>query len=326
VAVRGASLAIEAGTICVLMGLSGSGKSSLVRCANGLNRPTRGRVLVTARDGRTTDVAACGRARLRRLRRHEIAMVFQDFALLPWRTVADNVGFGLELAGVAAPERRRRVDAMLELVGLDGWGGNYAHELSGGMQQRVGLARAFATDAPILLMDEPFSALDPLIRTRLQDELLALQQRLAKTILFVSHDLDEAMRLGDRVAIMEGGEIRQVGTPEAIVTAPCDEHVAAFVANLNPIDVLTAGAIMAPIRALAATAAGGGRTAAPPPAVSGGRGEVAATAKLREVIERRRAAGAPLTVVDAAGTVVGSIGDAQIYDAVLRRRQPSAPS
>ncbi|MFP4127286.1 MAG: ATP-binding cassette domain-containing protein, partial [Alphaproteobacteria bacterium] len=171
-AVHDVTLDVAAGEICVLMGLSGSGKSSLVRCVNGLNRPTRGRVCVTGSDGRVVEVAACSRRHLRRLRRHDTAMVFQAFALLPWRTVADNVAFGLELQGVAKAERHRRVAEMLELVGLDGWENAPVDELSGGMQQRVGLARAFATDAPILLMDEPFSALDPLIRTRLQDELL----------------------------------------------------------------------------------------------------------------------------------------------------------
>jgi glycine betaine/proline transport system ATP-binding protein len=301
------------------MGLSGSGKSSLVRCVNGLNRPTRGRVRVTASDGREVDVAACSRRRLRRLRRRDIAMVFQAFALLPWRTVADNVAFGLELQGVAKAERRRRVAEMLELVGLDGWENTAVDALSGGMQQRVGLARAFATDAPILLMDEPFSALDPLIRTRLQNELLDLQARLEKTILFVSHDLDEAVKLGDRVAIMEEGAIRQVGTPEAIVTAPADAYVADFLKDLNPLDVLTARAVMAPVRELAAVAGGGGASLALGGEATAGRPRVAATTTLRGVIERRREAGAPLVVVDDDQRVVGTIGDTQIYDGILKR-------
>ncbi len=321
VAVRDASLEVRGGEICVLMGLSGSGKSSLVRCANGLNRPTRGRVRVTGADGREVDVASCSRRRLRRLRQRDIAMVFQSFALLPWRTVAQNVGFGLELQGVRAAERRRRVAEMLALVALDGWEDTPVGSLSGGMQQRVGLARAFATDAPILLMDEPFSALDPLIRTRLQNELLELQTRLQKTILFVSHDLDEAMKLGDRVAIMEAGALRQVGTPEEIVTAPADGYVADFVRDLNPLDVLTAAAVMTPLRAVerdvAAVAGGVGVARATDPA--SGRPRVAATTTLRGVIERRREAGAPLVVVDAGERVVGTIGDAQIYDGVLKR-------
>src|SRR5437879_5761998 len=192
VGVAGASLSVARGEISVLMGLSGSGKSTLLRAANGLNRVTRGQVLVG--DGDTiVDIGVnCDPATLRRIRRLRITMVFQQLGLLPWRTVRDNVGFGLELRGDPPEERRRIVDQQLALVGLSQWAERYCSELSGGMQQRVGLARAFATNADILLMDEPFSALDPLIRRKLQDELLALQERGRKTILFVSHDLDEA--------------------------------------------------------------------------------------------------------------------------------------
>jgi glycine betaine/proline transport system ATP-binding protein len=177
---------------------------------------------------------------------HTVSMVFQQFGLLPWRTVAENVGFGLELAGIPEPERKKRVGEQLELVSLTNWANRKVGELSGGMQQRVGLARAFATGAPILLMDEPFSALDPLIRNRLQDELLEFQQRLKKTILFVSHDLDEAFRIGNRIAIMEGGRIVQCGTPQEIVRAPADDYVADFVQHLNPITMLTAADVMRP--------------------------------------------------------------------------------
>jgi glycine betaine/proline transport system ATP-binding protein len=176
--------------------------------------------------------------------------VFQQFALLPWRTVAENVGFGLELAGVPAPERKARVAKQLQLVGLDQWAGKYAHELSGGMQQRVGLARAFATEAPILLMDEPFSALDPLIRSKLQDELLELQRTLKKTIVFVSHDLEEALKLGDRIVILEGGRIVQAGTGEDIVLKPANPYVRDFVANVNPLSVLSAHNVMRDARDL----------------------------------------------------------------------------
>jgi len=235
-----ANLAVERGQISVLMGLSGSGKSTLLRAANGLNRITRGQVLV--REGESAiDLARCSESTLRRLRRLRIAMVFQQFALLPWRTVRENVGFGLELRGERAEKRRRIVDEQLELVGLTQWADRHCAELSGGMQQRVGLARAFATDADILLMDEPFSALDPLIRRKLQDELLALQERLRKTILFVSHDLDEALRIGDRVSILEGGRIVQTGTARQIVQTPADDYVAEFVRHVNPRTVLKDG-------------------------------------------------------------------------------------
>ena len=239
----GASLTVREGEISVLMGLSGSGKSTLLRGVNGLNTVTRGAIEV--RDGNTmVDVVSCDADTLRRVRQKSVAMVFQQFALLPWRTVAENVGFGLELAGVPDDERHARVAKQLELVGLSQWAGKYAHELSGGMQQRVGLARAFATEAPILLMDEPFSALDPLIRTKLQDELLDLQKRLKKTIIFVSHDLEEALKIGNTITIMEGGRIVQSGRPEDIVLRPANDYVREFIANVNPLSVLTAWNVM----------------------------------------------------------------------------------
>jgi glycine betaine/proline transport system ATP-binding protein len=239
----GASLTVREGEISVLMGLSGSGKSTLLRAVNGLNTVTRGSVQV--RDGdKMIDVVTCNEATLRHLRQGQVAMVFQQFALLPWRTVAQNVGFGLELAGVPDDELKTRVDKQLKLVGLDQWAGKHAHELSGGMQQRVGLARAFATDAPILLMDEPFSALDPLIRTKLQDELLQLQKSLKKTIIFVSHDLEEALKIGNTITIMEGGRIVQSGRPEDIVLRPANDYVREFIANVNPLSVLTAWNVM----------------------------------------------------------------------------------
>ena len=249
VGVQGASLQVEAGEIFVLMGLSGSGKSTLLRCVNGLNRATRGRVLID--DGGTqVDVTDCEPNLMRRLRMNRVSMVFQQFALMPWRTIGANVAFGLEVRGVPKAERRARVAEVLEQVGLGSWLDHYPHELSGGMQQRVGLARAMATDAEILLMDEPFSALDPLIRERLQDELLALQKTLRRTILFVSHDLDEALKIGSRIAIMEGGRIIQVGPPEKIVTAPATEYVRQFVANVNPLNVLCGVSLMRPLASL----------------------------------------------------------------------------
>ncbi len=244
-----ANLTVREGEISVLMGLSGSGKSTLLRGVNGLNKVTRGHIDV--RDGdKMIDVVTCDAETLRRVRQHSVAMVFQQFALLPWRTVAENVGFGLELAGVPELERKTRVDTQLRLVGLEQWADKHADELSGGMQQRVGLARAFATQAPILLMDEPFSALDPLIRTKLQDELLQLQKSLKKTIIFVSHDLEEALKIGNTITIMEGGRIVQSGPPEDIVLRPANDYVREFIANVNPLSVLTAWNVMRSIHEL----------------------------------------------------------------------------
>lgn len=237
------SLEVPAGEISVLMGLSGSGKSTLLRAINGLNKITRGSIEVF--DGKQmTDVASCKSGTLRGLRQNNLAMVFQQFGLLPWRTVAENIGFALELSGVPDAARKARVEKQLRLVGLEQWAGKYAHELSGGMQQRVGLARAFVTDAPILLMDEPFSALDPLIRAKLQDELLQLQKTLKRTIIFVSHDLEEALKLGNTISIMDGGRIVQSGKPEEIILRPATPYVKEFVANVNPLSVLTAWNVM----------------------------------------------------------------------------------
>ena len=285
--VHDCSLSVAEGEIVVLMGLSGSGKSTLLRAVNALNPVTRGEVRV--HDGREmVSVTRADAKTLRRLRLDHIAMVFQQFGLLPWRTVRENVGLGLELAGRPSRERRERVDAQLELVGLADWAERKVGELSGGMQQRVGLARAFATEAPILLMDEPFSALDPLIRNRLQDELLALQERLRRTIIFVSHDLDEAFKLGNRIAIMEGGRIVQSGTPRDIYTAPASEYVADFMDNMNPLGVLCARDIMRP--------ASGAAEGEP----------VDAETPIAEIIPRLRGASAPLAVRED-GTAIGEI-------------------
>jgi len=243
--VAGCSIEIEEGEVLVLMGLSGSGKSTLLRGINGLNPVIRGNVAV--RTGETwVNPETCSDSELRKLRLNHVSMVFQQFGLLPWRSVAENVGFGLELAGLSKSEIRQRVDAQLELVGLSEWSAKQVQELSGGMQQRVGLARAFATDAPILLMDEPYSALDPLIRARLQDELIDLQTRLKRTIIFVSHDLDEAIKIGTRIAIMEGGRIIQSGTAHEILNNPANQYVRDFVAHMNPLAVLKAQDAMQP--------------------------------------------------------------------------------
>lgn len=243
VGVEKANLDIQKGEICVLMGLSGSGKSSLLRCINGLNTVSRGKLFVE-HEGKHIDIAHCTPAELKMMRTKRIAMVFQKFALMPWLTVRENISFGLEMQGRPEKERRKLVDEKLELVGLIQWRNKKPDELSGGMQQRVGLARALAMDADILLMDEPFSALDPLIRQGLQDELLGLQAKLSKTIVFVSHDLDEALKLGSRIAIMKDGRIIQYSKPEEIVLNPADEYVRTFVAHTNPLNVLCGRSLM----------------------------------------------------------------------------------
>jgi len=243
VGVHNATLDVHQGEICVLMGLSGSGKSSLLRAVNGLNPISRGELLI--RDGdQMVDLANCDANTLRHLRSNRVSMVFQKFALMPWLTVVDNVAFGLEMQGIGKQERRQRAMEKLEMVGLAEWHSKYPHELSGGMQQRVGLARAFTMDSDILLMDEPFSALDPLIRSQLQDELIELQQRLNKTILFVSHDLDEALKIGTNIAIMESAQIIQHGKPEEIVLNPSNAYVEDFVAHTNPLNVLRGRSLM----------------------------------------------------------------------------------
>lgn len=242
------SLEVGEGETLVLMGLSGSGKSTLLRTVNGLARPQRGEV-VLRHEGRDYCVNALSGRQLYDVRLHLVSMVFQQFGLLPWRSVADNVGLGLEIAGVARLKMRNIIMEQLELVGLEQWADVPVHALSGGMQQRVGLARAFATGAPVLLMDEPFSALDPLIRNHLQAELLSLQRRLKKTILFVSHDLEEAMRMGDKIALMEDGRILQVGAPKEIVLSPASKHVEKFVKTINRLNFLTAADIMRPYEA-----------------------------------------------------------------------------
>jgi glycine betaine/proline transport system ATP-binding protein len=241
--VHDCSLSVGEGEILVLMGLSGSGKSTLLRGVNALNPVVRGEVRVRAGD-EMVSVTHANAETLRGLRLSTIAMVFQQFGLLPWRSVRENVGLGLELAGQTPAQRRAKVDQQLELVNLTQWAERKVGELSGGMQQRVGLARAFATEAPILLMDEPFSALDPLIRAKLQDELLDLQTKLKRTIVFVSHDLDEAFKIGNRIALMEGGRLVQVGTAREIIANPVSDYVAEFVAHMNPLGVLTARDVM----------------------------------------------------------------------------------
>jgi glycine betaine/proline transport system ATP-binding protein len=241
VGLRNVSLSIGEGEIFVIMGLSGSGKSTLLRCINRLIKPTCGEVFI---DG--TDIASLDEEGLREVRRKKLGMVFQNFALLPHRSVIENVAFGLEVQGIPEEERREKARQTIEMVGLAGYEESMPDALSGGMKQRVGLARALASDPDVLLMDEAFSALDPIIRSGMQDELLDLQNDLSKTIVFVTHDPDEALKLGNRIALMKDGCVVQVGTPEEILTSPADEYVASFVAGVDMTRVLTAEGVMKP--------------------------------------------------------------------------------
>ena len=242
VGVNDVSFSVEQGEIFVIMGLSGSGKSTLVRMLNGLIKPSAGEIII---DG--VDVASCSDSDLRAIRRDKISMVFQHFALFPHKTVAENVAFGLKIKGVGLAERRDRALGVLEQVGLAARADSFPRELSGGMQQRVGLARALASDPEVLLMDEPFGALDPLIRRDMQDELLDLQKRLKKTIIFITHDLHEALLLGTHIAVMRNGRFVQVGTPEQIVGEPSDDYVAAFTQDVDRSRVLRARSAALPI-------------------------------------------------------------------------------
>ncbi|MFB9956422.1 quaternary amine ABC transporter ATP-binding protein [Cellulomonas denverensis] len=250
-AVIDANLEIASGETFVVMGLSGSGKSTLIRMLNGLWKPTAGRVLLG-----DDDLSAVSAAQLREIRQRKVSMVFQHFALLPHRTVLDNAAYPLALQGMAKDERNARAREALGMVGLNQWADHLPHELSGGMRQRVGLARALAADTDILLMDEAFSALDPLIRREMQDQLLELQQKLGKTIVFITHDLNEAMYLGDRIAVMRDGRIVQVGTSEQILSDPADDYVAQFVADVDRTRVLTAASVMRRPAAVASLTAG----------------------------------------------------------------------
>lgn len=246
--VRDASFSVKKGEIFCIMGLSGSGKSTLVRHVNRLIEPTSGQIHVA---GQRVDTM--GEDELRQLRAETIGMVFQHMALWPHRTLGENVGFGLEVRGIDLETRREAAIKALEAMDLDGWIDHYPDQLSGGMQQRVGLARALAADPEILLMDEPFSALDPLIRRQLQDQFLNLSAHMHKTTLFITHDLDEAIRMGDHIAIMNDGEIVQIGTPEEIVTSPKDDYVAEFVKGISRVALVRAETIMEPLNGRAVT-------------------------------------------------------------------------
>ena len=243
VAVRDLSFDVQRGETFVVMGLSGSGKSTLVRCLSRLIEPTAGTVKIDGIDLTTMDADA-----LRRLRRSKMSMVFQHFGLFPHRRVVDNVAYGLEVQGIAKSARRERATAVLETVGLGAWANHYPQQLSGGMQQRVGLARALVLDPEVLFFDEPFSALDPLIRRDMQEELCALQNRLPRTVVFITHDFDEALRLGDRIAIMKDGVLDQIGTPEEVVAEPATDYVREFTTHVVPAEVLTARRVMGAVQ------------------------------------------------------------------------------
>ena len=286
VGVFDASFTVYEGEIFVVMGLSGSGKSTLVRLLNRLIEPTSGQVLF---DG--VDIATMSDADLRELRRRDMSMVFQSFALMPHLNVVDNAAFGMELSGINIEERHARALKALEQVGLETFANSYPDELSGGMQQRVGLARAMAVDPEILIFDEPFSALDPLIRREMQDELLGLQSKLKKTMVFITHDFLEAIKMGDHIAIMKDGEISQIGTPEEIVASPANKYVREFTEDVPRYKVLSAGKVM--------------RKPSGKPTSSGD--PVKLTAKIDSLIERVADSDAPLAVVDAAGKIVGEI-------------------
>ncbi|MCX5192654.1 glycine betaine/L-proline ABC transporter ATP-binding protein [Streptomyces sp. NBC_00249] len=301
-AVIDASFRVEPGEIFVVMGLSGSGKSTLLRMLNGLLEPTAGRILF---DGQ--DLTALGARELRHVRSTRISMVFQHFALFPHRDVLANAAYGLEVQGVPRAERERRAAEALALCGLGGWENSWPDELSGGMQQRVGLARALATDADLLLMDESFSALDPLIRRDMQDQLLELQRTLKKTIVFITHDLGEAMRLGDTVAVMRDGRIVQQGTPEDILVRPADTYVASFTQDVDRSRVLTADAVMD------ATPDGADACACP---------TVGADTPLAELCAVSARVPHPVAVTGADGSVVGSVPQDRIVAFIGDEQRP----
>lgn len=294
-AVRDASIEVGEGEIFVIMGLSGSGKSTLVRCLSRLIEPSAGEVLVEGRD-----ILGIGDAELTRLRRHKFGMVFQHFALLPHLTVLGNVAFPLEIQGVDKARREARAREMLALVGLEGRETHFPRQLSGGQQQRVGIARSLAAEPEIWLLDEPFSALDPLIRRELQAELLRLQTVLRKTIVFITHDFDEAIRLADRIAIMKDGAIVQTGTAEELVTAPATAYVAEFTRDVPRARVLSARAAMVPAEGLELA------------------GEVAAGAKVGSVAARALAGDRPLAVVEE-GRVIGALTREAVAAALVGR-------
>ena len=285
VAVRDATFSVERGETFVVMGLSGSGKSTLIRCLSRLIEPTSGTVEI---DGKP--IGDLDDEGLRELRRSRLSMVFQHFGLFPHRKVIDNVAFGLEIQGAAKADRYERALQVLEVVGLQDWTDHFPQQLSGGMQQRVGLARALCVEPEILFFDEPFSALDPLIRRDMQDELLSLQARMRRTLVFITHDFHEALKLGDRIAIMKDGEFVQVGTPEQIVSSPADDYVREFTEDAPKTKVITVGSVMRPLDDEAPV------------------GEpVSLTAVLDDVLPRLLASPGALCIADDRGEIVGAV-------------------
>ena len=293
--VRDATFSVNRGEIFCIMGLSGSGKSTLVRHINRLIEPTAGEIHVA---GQRVD--QMDETNLRQLRAETIGMVFQHMALWPHRTLTENVAFGLEVRDIPLEERRKAADVALASMDLSGWEDHYPDQLSGGMQQRVGLARALAADPDILLMDEPFSALDPLIRRQLQDQFLSLSQKVKKTTVFITHDLDEAIRMGDQIAIMNDGVIVQIGTPEEIVTNPKDDYVAEFVKGISRVNLVRAETIMSPLD---------GRETTPKTVLLG--------SELGDIMDEFMDDQAPVTVVNADG---GAVGQITITDALRAMR------
>ncbi|AQW49629.1 glycine betaine/L-proline ABC transporter ATP-binding protein [Streptomyces violaceusniger] len=307
-AVIDASFTVEEGQIFVVMGLSGSGKSTLLRMLNGLLEPTAGRVLFD-----DDDLTVLSPKELREVRSRKISMVFQHFALFPHRSVLENAAYGLEVQGVPREERIRRATEALEMVGLAGWEKSWPDELSGGMQQRVGLARALATDADMLLMDESFSALDPLIRRDMQDQLLQLQKRLKKTIVFITHDLNEAMRLGDRIAVMRDGHIVQIGTAEDILVTPANDYVASFTQDVDRSRVLTAGAIMAePSEALGSKTDDGTTLRTEQDVLAAAPATVPESTPIIELFRPCSLSGVAVAVTDDDGALVGVVTRARL--------------
>lgn len=320
-AVIDASFTVEPGQIFVVMGLSGSGKSTLLRMLNGLLDPTAGRVLF---DGQ--DLTALSPRELRHVRSSKISMVFQHFALFPHRSVLENAAYGLEVQGLPRAEREKRAAEALELTGLAGWEKSWPDELSGGMQQRVGLARALATDADLLLMDESFSALDPLIRRDMQDQLLELQKRLKKTIVFITHDLNEAMRLGDRIAVMRDGKIVQLGTAEDILVTPANDYVASFTQDVDRSRVLTAGAIMADPETVIGTTTEGGRelrTAAD--VIDAAPADVKESTPIIELFTPCSRSAVAVAVTDEDGELVGVVPRSRLLAVLGEPMSPTEP-